>query len=166
MTWRYDIGGQLAVRTVAVMVKANRYGLSGRFGYGVESVRPGSESPYRLTRGLPVTWRNVTFSGGKGPPWEPLRYHRGSSDPRGLIRRWVEQQHARVICAGRKLWVVGFFNGFSMFSIKTNCALTFWKCARGGPFRLWVIFAKVLRVKEGFQRFFQCNWWFEEQVGL
>ena len=52
MTWRYDIGEQLAVRTVAVTVKASRYGLSGRFGYGAESVRPGSESPYCLTRGL------------------------------------------------------------------------------------------------------------------
>ena len=46
---------RLVVRTVAVTVKANRYGLSGRSGYGAKGVRPGSESLHCLTRGLPVT---------------------------------------------------------------------------------------------------------------
>lgn len=68
--------------------------------------------------------------------------------------------------ARRKTLGCGFFNGFSMFLFKTNNALTFWKYARGGFFRLWVIFAKVLRVKEGLQGFLQCKWWFEEQVDL
>ena len=55
MTWQCTAGKQLAVRTVAVTVKASRYGLSGRSGYGAEGVRPGSESLHCLTRGLPVT---------------------------------------------------------------------------------------------------------------
>ena len=59
--------------------------------------------------------------------------------------------------ARRKTLGCGFFNGFSMFSFKTNNALTFWKCARGGFFRLWVIFAKVFEGKRGFIRVFSMQ---------
>ena len=74
MTWRDIVGKRLAVRTVAVTVKAGRYGFSGRFRYGAEAVRLGSEMGERPTRGGGVTRRNVTFSEVKVPPSDALRY--------------------------------------------------------------------------------------------
>ena len=91
MTWRCTAGKQLAVRTVAVTVKASHYGLSGRFRYGAEAVRLGSEMGEHPTRGGGVTCRNVTFSGLNVRPSDALRYGCGPSDPISLIRRLAEE---------------------------------------------------------------------------